>query len=180
MAANMGKPMPLFGKVFMGIMISITQKILVTKTVSELLFEGYIDPLLSAGRGWPSTSSKVPYDKFGWFYKVCYSLFFGHLSAPPFSFVTAIIALHYRGTARQPLMAFTTFKRVRTEWNTSVLWLYGILKIKLLSTKATAVKLKAQEESIGPGKEDGKQTSTSFPLIYVGAKALYKLSYDKR
>ncbi|KAK6640143.1 hypothetical protein RUM44_011829 [Polyplax serrata] len=69
MAANMGKPMPLFGKVFMGIMISITQKILVTKTVSELLFEGYIDPLLSAGRGWPSTSSKVPYDKFGWFYK---------------------------------------------------------------------------------------------------------------
>lgn len=69
MAANMVKPMPSLGRLAMGMIIASTQKISVTKTVSEFLFEGYVDPLLTAGQGWPA-SSKVPYDKFGWFYKV--------------------------------------------------------------------------------------------------------------
>ena len=66
----MVKPMPSLGRLALSMMIASTQNIFVKKTVSEFLFEGYFDPLLTAGRGWPTTSSKVPYDKFGWFYKV--------------------------------------------------------------------------------------------------------------
>lgn len=71
MAANMISPMSSLSRLALGMMVAGTQKISVTKTVSEFLFNGYTDPLLTAGRGWPTTSSKVPYDKFGWFYKVC-------------------------------------------------------------------------------------------------------------
>lgn len=39
----------------------------VTKTVNELLFEGYDDPLLDFLRGVNSTKFNIPFKKFGWF-----------------------------------------------------------------------------------------------------------------
>jgi len=45
------------------------QRIWVTKTTGELLFEGYNDPILSMAVKLPSFSdTKIPADKFGWFY----------------------------------------------------------------------------------------------------------------
>ncbi|CAH0555939.1 unnamed protein product [Brassicogethes aeneus] len=49
---------------------SMASKIHITKTVGELLFEGYEDPLLNMARNMPflAGSSMPPMDKFGWFY----------------------------------------------------------------------------------------------------------------
>ena len=44
-------------------------KVFINRTVGELLFDGYEDPLLSIAE-WVGTTSNIPIDKFGWFYKV--------------------------------------------------------------------------------------------------------------
>lgn len=44
------------------------EKIVITKTVQELLFDGYDDILLKVAVDLNLT--KIPYDKFAWFYKV--------------------------------------------------------------------------------------------------------------
>ena len=44
------------------------EKLTVTKTVNELLFEGYSDELLKLASKLPISGLK--YDKFGWFYSV--------------------------------------------------------------------------------------------------------------
>lgn len=48
------------------------QQFSVTKTASELLFEGYNDPLLDLAKSLPAstTGGAPPVDKFGWFYGV--------------------------------------------------------------------------------------------------------------
>lgn len=49
------------------------QKVFITKTASELLFEGYQDDMIDIAREMPSIVSEeidVPYDRFGWFYMV--------------------------------------------------------------------------------------------------------------
>lgn len=43
----------------------------VTKTVSQLMFEGYEDELLNITATLNVSDFKVPFDKFGWFYPVC-------------------------------------------------------------------------------------------------------------
>jgi hypothetical protein len=45
------------------------QNVWVTKTAGELLFEGYSDPLLTMAVKMPHLAqTKIPADKFGWFY----------------------------------------------------------------------------------------------------------------
>lgn len=48
-------------------------EVFISKNVSELLFEGYSDPLLDLAGKLPSgIDLPIPdYDKFGWFYTVC-------------------------------------------------------------------------------------------------------------
>lgn len=48
------------------IMKAIDQKLIITKTVNELLFEGYDDPMLKIARKMNFT--KIPFSKFAWFY----------------------------------------------------------------------------------------------------------------
>lgn len=50
--------------------VGSTQKIYVTKRAGEFLFEGYSDPLIEVAMKIPGLSSQVPFDRFGWFYKV--------------------------------------------------------------------------------------------------------------
>jgi hypothetical protein len=46
------------------------QKVWVTKTTGELLFEGYSDPILTMATKLPNIAqTKIPADKFGWFYR---------------------------------------------------------------------------------------------------------------
>ncbi|XP_075225476.1 protein croquemort-like [Lycorma delicatula] len=48
---------------------STGQKMSITKTVNELLFEGYSDTLLNLARKMPAFKGvEIPFDKFGWFY----------------------------------------------------------------------------------------------------------------
>lgn len=42
----------------------------VTKTIGELLFDGYDDPFITMGNVMPIINTIPGYDKFGWFYKV--------------------------------------------------------------------------------------------------------------
>lgn len=50
------------------------QKVWVTKSASQLLFEGYQDDMIDMAREMPSfmgdTTVQVPFDRFGWFYMV--------------------------------------------------------------------------------------------------------------
>lgn len=50
------------------VMRAIGQQLVITKTVNELLFEGYDDVMLKIARKLNLT--KIPMDKFGWFYEV--------------------------------------------------------------------------------------------------------------
>ena len=42
----------------------------INKTVGELLFDGYDDPVLEIGSSFDEEEKKIPMEKFGWFYKV--------------------------------------------------------------------------------------------------------------
>lgn len=45
------------------------QQVWITKTTGELLFEGYSDPILTMAIKLPNLAqTKIPADKFGWFY----------------------------------------------------------------------------------------------------------------
>lgn len=50
------------------------QQVFVVKEARELLFDGYQDDLIDMARYLSKVSfrsSSIPYDRFGWFYKVC-------------------------------------------------------------------------------------------------------------
>ncbi|XP_066601238.1 protein croquemort-like isoform X2 [Prorops nasuta] len=49
-----------------GIMISLGERLVVTKSVRELIFDGYDDKVLRIARKMKATT--IPYDKFGWFF----------------------------------------------------------------------------------------------------------------
>lgn len=49
-----------------GIMVRLGEKLMLTKSVNELLFTGYNDTMLRIARKMKAT--KLPYDKFAWFY----------------------------------------------------------------------------------------------------------------
>ena len=49
-------------------MKAVGQKLIITKSVNELLFEGYEDTMLKLAR--KMNFSKIPYNKFAWFYEV--------------------------------------------------------------------------------------------------------------
>ena len=44
----------------------------INKTIGELLFDGYDDPVLEIGASFDEEEKKLPMEKFGWFYKVVY------------------------------------------------------------------------------------------------------------
>uniref|UniRef100_A0A6M2DE38 Putative plasma membrane glycoprotein cd36 n=1 Tax=Xenopsylla cheopis TaxID=163159 RepID=A0A6M2DE38_XENCH len=44
------------------------EKLVITKSVRELLFDGYKDPLIDLIRKMNNTGFQIPFDKFGWFY----------------------------------------------------------------------------------------------------------------
>lgn len=46
------------------------EKLVITKSVRELLFDGYQDPLIDLIRKMNNTGFQIPFDKFGWFYSV--------------------------------------------------------------------------------------------------------------
>jgi hypothetical protein len=50
------------------------QKVFVTKNVSELMFEGYEDDMVTMGITMKSFGDfgEIPYDKVGWFYMVSF------------------------------------------------------------------------------------------------------------
>lgn len=56
----------------------------VTKTAGELLFDGYQDDMIDMAREMPSflgdESVQVPFDRFGWFYMVCYMVLYMNMS----------------------------------------------------------------------------------------------------
>ena len=50
---------------------NIDTQIFITKTVTQLLFDGYDDPLLDAASVIKYlVNISIPFDKFGWFYSV--------------------------------------------------------------------------------------------------------------
>lgn len=49
-------------------MVRLGEKLALTKSVNELLFDGYDDTLLQIARKMNATD--IPYSKFGWFYAV--------------------------------------------------------------------------------------------------------------
>ena len=46
----------------------------INKTIGELLFDGYDDPVLEIGSSFDEEEMKLPMEKFGWFYKVSNSI----------------------------------------------------------------------------------------------------------
>jgi hypothetical protein len=52
-------------------LVKNTEPLFVTKTVSQLMFEGYEDELLNITSMLNVSDFKVPFDKFGWYYPVC-------------------------------------------------------------------------------------------------------------
>lgn len=52
---------------------TLISNIYITKSVGEILFDGYDDTLLDMARSMPFLADQgIPnYDKFGWFYMVC-------------------------------------------------------------------------------------------------------------
>lgn len=51
-----------------------------TRTVKQMLFEGYKDPLITMARTLPMIAGTIPaWDKFGWFYTVSKNYFFIYL-----------------------------------------------------------------------------------------------------
>lgn len=50
---------------------TIEAKLFLNRTVGELLFDGYDDPILEIGASFDDEERTLPIDKFGWFYKVC-------------------------------------------------------------------------------------------------------------
>lgn len=48
------------------------QKVHITKTASEWLFEGYEDPIITVAKDIASILGvgEIPFDRFGWFYQV--------------------------------------------------------------------------------------------------------------
>lgn len=50
---------------------AMNQKIHVTKTAGELLFDGYEDPMINLAKNMPMLDAgEIPFDRFGWFYTV--------------------------------------------------------------------------------------------------------------
>ena len=66
------KDMDYFMKVMFNEMVNnVDTQIFVTKTATELLFDGYDDPLLDAAAVIKYlVNISIPFDKFGWFYSV--------------------------------------------------------------------------------------------------------------
>ena len=49
---------------------TVEAKLFLNRTVGELLFDGYDDPILEIGASFDEEKT-MPIDKFAWFYKVC-------------------------------------------------------------------------------------------------------------
>lgn len=45
-------------------------KLFINRTVGELLFTGYEDPILEIGAAFTEDERTMPIERFGWFYKV--------------------------------------------------------------------------------------------------------------
>lgn len=56
------------------------QKLHITKTASEWLFEGYDDPIITVAKDIASILGvgDIPFDRFGWFYQVPNDLFMNY------------------------------------------------------------------------------------------------------
>ena len=54
--------------------LPVQATLFINRTVGELLFEGYEDPILEIGASFDEQERTLPMDRFGWFYKVSLSL----------------------------------------------------------------------------------------------------------
>ena len=52
-------------------LVRTVERLFVTKTVGQLMFEGYEDELLNITAKMNISDFQVPFDKFGWYYPVC-------------------------------------------------------------------------------------------------------------
>jgi hypothetical protein len=55
-------------------LVKNVEPLFVTKTVGQLMFEGYEDELLNITAALNVSEFHVPFDKFGWYYPVCMKL----------------------------------------------------------------------------------------------------------
>lgn len=63
--------MPAYIKIPASLIINEKErKLVITKTVDELLYKGYDDELLNMLSKMKIPNFKIPFDKFGWFYNV--------------------------------------------------------------------------------------------------------------
>jgi hypothetical protein len=70
-AAFVARSWSLFMQTPLSLAITQLENRHVTKTVRELLYDGYEDPLVSlAGRLPALAKIDIPFDRFGWFYEV--------------------------------------------------------------------------------------------------------------
>ena len=72
-AARKGLQLPLmFQGGLSAIMSQLKMQIYITKTINELLFEGYVDKLIDMKNAvpLPDEDESPPFDRFGWFYMV--------------------------------------------------------------------------------------------------------------
>ncbi|GLV39925.1 scavenger receptor acting in neural tissue and majority of rhodopsin is absent [Carabus blaptoides fortunei] len=67
-AAAQAKLVPYIMQRTMSMTMTISQKVHITKTVGELLFQGYEEKLIDMGRTLAIPGVTLPFDKFGWFY----------------------------------------------------------------------------------------------------------------
>jgi hypothetical protein len=52
-------------------LVKSVEPMFVTKTVGQLMFDGYEDELLNITAKLNVSEFKVPFDRFGWYYPVC-------------------------------------------------------------------------------------------------------------
>lgn len=69
--ANKVKNFKLIVKRMVSVLLKVEESFAVKKSVRELLFDGYEDPILNiASELKKITNISIPFDKFGWFYAV--------------------------------------------------------------------------------------------------------------
>ena len=90
---------------------TIEAKLFLKRTVGELLFDGYEDPILEIGASFDDEERTLPIDKFGWFYKV------KHLSLEVYTSVTS--NNNFRGTGPAGLTGLCGCTPARATWTGS-------------------------------------------------------------
>ena len=150
---------------------TIEAKLFLNRTVGELLFDGYDDPILEIGASFDDEERTLPIDKFGWFYKVCKNISFTiHI------FFTQ--PMMRRGTGPAGLTALSGCTRARgtwTDWATSSHGTAGTGPTPTLGPAAPS--LAPLTASLRRGSSRPGTSSTSGPPTPAGNEAVTYFCY---